>query len=187
MTTFDASTGQAANSVAIPDPLPPVEELPELGSMLDALQEQLEAREIDNTTTVEVPGMDLRLVCQIDFPYALYAKWQKAALPSNKRNGRKLNPLDLDQAMVAVFVLLGTCTGMEYRATSGEWLPMTTPAGQGLTPNSTEFLARFNQVDAKVFIRKLYGSDANLMRAADRVTSAAGWSDDAEDDDDPLV
>lgn len=193
MTTFDASTGhrpvpapeddQGALNAALGG-----EEMPDLGSMLDQLQDQLQSREIDNTVFVEVPGMDLRFVCQVDFPYSQYAKWQKAALPPNKRNARKMNPFDLDQAIVAVFVLLGTCIGMEYRAGSGEWLPMMSASGPALLPTSTDFLSRFNQVDAKSFVRKLFGGDAGVMRAADRVTRAAGWTDEsAEDEDDPLV
>lgn len=189
MTTFDASTttsGQLPVSsapTAAPDPVVPEDVMPELGTMLDALQTQLDERVIDNTTTVEVPGMPLRLVCVIDFPYNQFAQWQKAALPRKQRNGRKTNLFDLDRSLLSIFVLLGTCQGMEYRTRSGEWLPMNKPDGTPLRPDSTEFLARFNQVDPKSFLRKLFGGEAGVTRAGEAVTRAAGWTDDDVDDD----
>lgn len=194
MTTFDASTttsGQLPVSGSDPAsqangsaPATPVENaVPELGTMLDSLQNQLETREIDDTTTVEVPGMPLRLVCTIDFPYNKFAQWQKAALPRGQRNGRKTNMFDLDRCLLSIFVLLGTCQGMEYRTSSGEWLPMTKPDGSPLRPDSSEFLARFNQVDARSFLRTLFGGEAGVTRAGEAVTRAAGWTEDSVDDD----
>lgn len=197
MTTFDVSTGRANTGPVPASPVPaeldedgPMGQIPALDSMLDQLHEQLDAREIDNTVTVDVPGMGLRLVCQIDFPYNKYAAWQKASFPRNQRNGRKTNPLDMDRAALSTFVLLNTCVGMEYRTSGGDWLAMTKPDGSALRPDSTEFLARFNQVDARSFLRKLFGGDAGMMRAGEHVIEEAGWSEaqmvGGEDEDDPL-
>lgn len=192
MTMFDASTGtqpeQAPErSQAAPHQAPP-EEIPALGTILDTLQDQLDSREIDNTTTVDVPGMPLRLVCEIDFSYAKYAAWQKAALPRNQRNGRKMNPLDMDRAMLAQLVLSKTCVGMQYRNSAEEWITITKPNGAPLLPGDTEFLARFHQVDERVLLRKLFGGEAGVMRAGESVSRAAGWTDEDLDaaGDDPL-
>jgi hypothetical protein len=193
MGTFDGSTNTAPDAppreVAPQDqppqkwstPAPPEPEFDALAS----LQEQMRARdEIDTEIRVEIPGLGWRMVCDTDLPYPVFAKWQKASFPRSQRNGRKVNPLDMDRAVLATFVLLGTCVGMEYQEKgSGEWLPVLDVDDRPMTPNSKRMMDRFDQVDEKVFLRKLFGTDSALTRAGTKVMEAAGWNDEESDDD----
>jgi hypothetical protein len=155
---------------------------------LAALREQLDERTDENLCYVEIPKLDWRLVCDADFPYAQYAKWQKASFPAAQRNRRKgPNPLDMDQAVLSRLVLLGTCQGMEYRDSTGEWQPLMDSRNTPMTPDSAEIMSRFQEVDPGFFLRRLFGSDSAVMRAGEQVMRAAGWLEsDGEDVEDPI-
>jgi hypothetical protein len=189
MSTFDGSTGTRAPRS---DGLEPAADADMFADAVDtpydalaSLRDSMAQRdEEDPTTTVEIPGLGWRLVCSTDMPYPTYAKWQKASFPRAQRSGRKVNPLDMDQAVLSTFVLLGTCVGMEYRhRASGEWLPLMDSRGEPMLPNSREIMDMFNQVDEKAFIRKLFRNDANVTKAGTKVMEAAGWKE--SDDEDP--
>lgn len=157
---------------------------------LAALREQLEERaeQTENICYVDIPGLGWRLVCSLDFPYSQYARWQKASLPANQRNRtRGPNMLDLDQAMLSRFVLLGTCQGVEYRASTGEWVSVLDSNSNPIKPDSTEMMQRFGEVDPGVFLRKLFGGDAAVMRAGESVMRAAGWMEAEDADTDPTA
>lgn len=196
MSTFDGSTSATrgydtaaaprGDDVAWrPEPAQQGDSVPEPEfDALANLQEQMRDRdEVDTTITVDIPGLGWRLVCETDMPYPDYAKWQKTSFPRAQRNGRKVNPLDLDQSLLSTLVLLGTCVGMQYRERgTGEWVPMLDSHDQPMLPNSREIMDRFHQVDEKAFMRKLFGTDSHLTRAGTRVIEAAGWKDDDADD-----
>lgn len=180
-TTFDGSTGETglADPGAQDTPVAPF-------SALDALTEQLEHRddEAERVTDVEIPGLDWRLVCATDFPYADYKNWQKAALPRNQRNGRKTNPLDLDQAVLGTQILLHTCEGIEFRTSTGAWHPLLDGA-EPMTLKSVAFMRHLRQVDPAVAIRKLFGREAAIVAAGNKVGRASGWMSDDDAEVDP--
>ena len=157
---------------------------------LAALREQLEERseQTENTCYVDIPGLGWRLMCSLDFPYSQYARWQKASLPANQRNrSRGPNLLDLDQAMLSRYVLLGTCQGVEYRDSTGEWIAVLDGQGNAIKPDSPDMMARFGEVDPGVFLRRLFGGDAAVMRAGEVVMRAAGWMEADDPETDPTV
>jgi hypothetical protein len=180
--SYDTDPDEASGADPLRHLVPQPE--PEFDALAN-LQQQMQARdEIDTTIKIDIPGLGWRLVCETDLPYQSYARWQKISFPRAQRNGRKVNPLDLDRALLSTFVLLGTCVGMEYRERGdGDWVPMLDSRQQPMSPNSREMMDRFGQVDEKVFLRKLFKTDAALTRAGTKVTEAAGWTDDEADDD----
>lgn len=180
MTTFDGST------VATSERLDPINGLPagppepiEAFDPLESLREQLAERdeEEERTTPVLVPGIGWRLQCAIDFDYPTYKEWQKAALPRKQRNGRRVNMLDLDQAALAVTVLVSTCEAIQYRDAAGNWHTMTDPDDSATTLESSALLSRFQVMDPRLFARKLFGRDAPLVAAGMEVIQAAGWDE----------
>lgn len=192
MTTFDGSTGGGAHAAPgylgsggydndFPPPAAPP--IPEPAyDAFEALREQLAERDdaSERTTTVDIPGLGWRLVCAIDFTYGQYKEWQKAALPRNQRNGRKVNVLDMDQAALSYFVLLNTCEGIEYQRSNGEWDPLTEAGGQPATLQSGMLMTKMNVMDPRLLVKKLFGNDARLIRAGNEVIAAAGYIEDDE-------
>lgn len=194
MTVFDGSTGaHAAPSPYVgsggydndfpPPAAPPIPDPP--FDAFESLREQLAERddESERTTNVEIPGVGWRLICAIDFTYARYKEWQKAALPRNQRNGRKVNVLDMDQAALSYFVLLNTCEGVEYRRSDGEWEPLIDNGGQPATLQSNILMTKMNVMDPRVLVNKLFGLDSRLIRAGNEVITAAGYGDPEDDAD----
>jgi len=194
MTTLDGSSGGAHAAAPYVDsggydndfPPPDAPSIPEpVFDAFESLREQLDERdqEAERTVSVEIPGVGWRLVCAIDFTYAQYKEWQKAALPKNQRNGRKVNPLDMDQAMLGYFVLLNTCEGIEYQRSDGEWEPLTETGGQSATLQSGMLMTKMNVMDPRLLVKRLFGGDAKLIRAGSEVIVAAGYSDQEDDAD----
>jgi hypothetical protein len=187
MPTFDGSHPSGSHAGLLTDPS---ERDAAPFDALAALREQLEERaeQTERTCYVDIPGLGWRLVCSLDFPYSQYARWQKASLPVNQRNrSRGPNLLDLDQAMLSRFVLLGTCQGVEYRNSTDEWVSVADGQGNPIKPDGEEMMARFGEVDPGVFLRKLFGGDAAVMRAGEVVMRAAGWMEADDPDADPTV
>jgi hypothetical protein len=191
VTTFDASamTGPAITA----EPTATNGAAADTFDALAMLREQVQDRDQreDDFCLVEVPGIGWRLMCAIDFTYAQYAKWQKAAFPREQRNGRKTNPFDLNQTELAFSVLLNTCCELQYRrGESEEWQTLADDHGAPLLPTSDALLRKFNVVDPRSFLRKLYRREARLIEASQRVAAAAGMlegdflkNDDDGDDD----
>ena len=190
MTTFDASAMIGpADSVEPTPPPPTVNGAPaETFDALSMLREQVAERDDgeDDLCPIEVPGLGWRLMCDITFPYSKFAAWQTAALPKNQRNGRKVNMLKLDQTGLAFSVLLGTCVELQYERVpgSGDWETLVASDGTPLLPTSDALLRTFNVVDPRSFLRSIYGREARLVEASQRVAAKAGWLEDDEDDDD---
>lgn len=186
--TFDGTTGAAPPQGGdIPGP--------DLGGLdlLDMLREQTQAR--DDATEIElvpvpIPGLGWRLMCNPDFSYAEYRDWQKASLPQKMRTGRKQPTLlDLDQAMLALLVLTETCEAVEFRNGDGPWRRIQ-HNGEDLTVKHEEFLSKFNMIDPKSLVRKLFkvpnrAGDAELIKAGQIVIDKAGYGDQSGDDEDP--
>jgi hypothetical protein len=197
MTVFDGSTpgvtygmegSPAPAPVAAPAPAPVAAPAPEMFDALDALREQMDARdEEEQVAHVDVPGLGWRLVCDLDFQFAQFKDWQKMALPPSQRGGRKVNMLDMDQAILMLNVLLGTCRGLEYRTRDGkEWRALLSrDGGEPLTLVSPELLDTFNVMDGQTLIRKLFRSDAQLVKAGQQVVTEAGWNEDGDAGVDP--
>lgn len=161
--------------------------------LLDMLREQTQAR--DDAADIElepvpIPGLGWRLMCNPDFSYPKYQAWQKASLPQKMRNGRKQpNLLDLDQATLALLVLTETCEAVEYRNSDGPWRRIQ-HNGEDLTVKHGEFLSKFNMVDPKSLVRKLFktpnrAGDAELIKAGQIVIDKSGYGDEGGDDGDP--
>lgn len=187
MNVFDGSTsseppqGGLAYDAPVYDP-PATPASPEFDAF-EALRESMEDRDEETSVAVEVPGIDWRLVCRTGFEYREYRDWQKAALPRSQRNGRKVNPLDMDQALLAHLTLLNTCSTIEYRRGDGGWVPLTGPNGDTIALRDPAFLERMGAVDPRVMVRRLFGGDGHLIAAGQKVIVAAGYGgdDDAED------
>lgn len=185
-TVFDGSAVGAGTGPATDGPndlAPPYD-------ALAMLREQVEERDSEeqSTCSVEVPGLGWRLVCDITFPYAKYMEWQKLALPKNQRNGRRTNPLSLNQADLALSVLLNTCVEVQYQRTDpNEWETLCDSAGAPLLPGSDSLLRQFNVVDPRSFMRKLFGQgrEARLVEASQKVVAKAGWVEGDDGDEDP--
>lgn len=166
---------------------------PEGLDLLDMLRDQTQAR--DDGTDVEpalvpIPGLGWRMVCNPDFSYARYRDWQKASLPPKMRTGRKQpSLLDLDQALLALLVLTETCEAVEYRNGDGPWHRLR-HNGEDLTVKHEELLNKFNMIDPKSLVRKLFktpgrAGDADLIKAGQIVIDKAGYGDQSGDDEDP--
>lgn len=166
---------------------------PEGLDLLDMLREQTDAR--DDATDVElepvpIPGLGWRLMCNPDFSYAKYRDWQKASLPQKMRSGRKQpSLLDLDQALLALLTLTETCEAVEYRNGEGPWRRLQ-HNGEDLTVKHEELLSKFNMIDPKSLVRKLFktpgrAGDADLIKAGQIVIDKAGYGDQSGDDEDP--
>lgn len=154
---------------------------------LDALGAQIEERDAEEETTVdvEVPGLDIRLVCSTVVPYEEYQKWQITALPPKERKKRKINGLTMSQMVLACMVLVNTCDAIEHKV-GGEWKPMLGTDGEVYTLRSDELLRRFNVIDVNAFIKKLFGRDPRVLAASEKVIVASEWLED-EDDLDPTA
>lgn len=183
--TFDASTTVSSS-------VPPVAERGGL-DLLDMLREQTDTRDDATEVALEpvpIPGLGWRLMCNPDFSYTKYRDWQKASLPPKMRSGRRQpNLLDLDQSMLALLVLTETCEAVEYQNGNGEWHTLE-HNGEALTVKHDEFLSKFNMVDPKSLVRRLFktpgrASDAELIRAGQVVIDKAGYGDNSGDDEDP--
>jgi hypothetical protein len=199
MTMFDGSTGGAHAAAPAPYsgstgydndfPPPAAPPLPQpTFDAFEALREQVAERdeEFERTAAVEIPGLGWRLICAIDFTYVQYKEWQKAALPRNQRNGRKVNVLDMDQAALAYFVLFNTCEGIEYQQSSGAWETLMED-GRPATLQSGTLMTKMKVMDPRLLVNRLFGGDARLIRAGNEVITAAGYGeqDDAGDEVDP--
>lgn len=194
MTTFDGATStHETPPPAGPDAAgggPALE--PDVAfDAFEVLRDQLDERDENDedfadVTHVDIPGLGWRLVCSLDFPYERYQQWQKNALPKNQRNGRKTNPLDLNQATLSYLVLLNTCVGVEYRRNSG-WAPLTEPDGSPCTLQSPTLLNRMGVVDPRLLARKLFKGDGRLIAGGQKVITDAGYTgeSDAEAAEDP--
>lgn len=161
---------------------------------LDLLREAVQEREAapaPELVEVPIPGLGWRLKCDPDFSYAQYRDWQKAALPTKQRAGKRPpNALDMDRALTASLVLVNTCVGVEMQRRDGEWTTVVNSRGDAVSLRDREFLDRFNMVDPRSLLRKLFtlpgrSADAALIKAGDLVVTAAGYADDESEDEDP--
>lgn len=188
--TFDGSTAGGSHW----EPEQPAHAIPSSGlDMLEMLREQTDHRDQeadDELFPVPIPGLGWRLMCNTEFSYPQYRDWQKAALPPRMRSGRKTpNPMDLDQAQLGLLVLTETCEAVEFQKPDGSWAPLE-HNGEALTVKHSEFLSKWNMVDPKSLVRKLFtvpgrSTDAELIRAGQLVIEKAGYGDGGDDDSDP--
>lgn len=156
-------------------------------SALDAIGEQIAERDAEEETTIpiQVPGLNVRMICSTMVPYEEYQKWQLAALPAKERKSRRPKVVLTSQLVLSCMVLIGTCEAIEHQV-DGEWQPMKGTDGEVYTLESEELLRRFAVVDTNVFLRKLFGRDPRLLAAAEKVIIASEWLED-EDDLDPTA
>jgi hypothetical protein len=198
---FDGSTGSLdpVPSYSTPEP-PDSSSLDALESLREQLRDRDTERAQDRLVPVEVPGSTWRLLCATDFNYEAYATWQRDAIKSGQRaaartdgqrNRRRTRPeevaLLLDQVVLAIHVLLNTCEEVQFRNRAGDWVTVYDDRQEPVDLTTPAFLQKFDQVDPRVFIRKLFGGEPELIRASETVARAAGWLDDGDDASDPTV
>lgn len=193
--TFDGSTGTPYDPPAYPsegggaqhyaddDAVGPV-------SSLDLLIQSVQAQEAEEEELfgVEVPGLDVRLMCSLDFPYTDWQKWQTTAIPKERR--AKPKPTDIRQGLLCSLVLINTCRYVEFKRGAG-WEPIIGADGHPMPFAGDEMFSRFGVMDGVSLVRKLFKKDGHLLRAGMRVVNAAGYGDEAEEraaleGDDPL-
>jgi hypothetical protein len=203
MTEFDGSTatagqlpGDATTSPpesygqhAEPEQATPVSSL----DMLVKAVRERDAERDDAYVRVPIPGLDVRMVCRIDFPYSAWEQWQTLSIPKEKR--RKPEPMDMRQNVLMTLALNKTCEFLEFK-TGDTWAPITGADGKPMGYRSDEMMKQFNVMDEVSLLRALFGGkDGHILRAGRRVVAAAGYSDEAderealsedEDDSDPL-
>lgn len=186
MTTFDGSSAPAPARVH--DYQPVAEETAPVVSALDMLRAEVEQRDSQERELlpVEVPGLPVRLMCRTDFSAAEWESWQKLAIPAAKRKSRNLSPTDMQQHVLYSLVLVNTCEHLEYRS-GQDWQPITGKDQEPLNLASREMLDRFGQMDAASLVRKLFGRDAALLRAGQRVVNASGYGDEEDGGENPTV
>ena len=190
--TFDGTAGRTGDDVPEFWPQPEQDTEPVGLDALDMLREAVDEREAAPTPElvhVPIPGLGWRLMCDPDFPYPKFRDWQKVGLPTLQRTGKRPpNAIDQDRALTASLILVNTCTAVQMQRGDGEWITVTNSQGVPVTLKDEEFLRRFNMVDPRSLLRKLFttpgrSADAALMRAGDIVIKAAGYLDDDEDDE----
>jgi hypothetical protein len=191
--TFDATSGTGvADEQSWPEP--DTQREPAGLDALDLLREAVDHREAapaPEMVSVPIPGLGWRLMCDPDFTYARYRDWQKVGLPAPQRTGKRPpNALDMDRALTNSLVLVNTCAAVQMQRGDGEWVTVTNSRGEPVTLKDGEFLARFNMVDPRSLLRKLFtvpgrSPDAELIKAGDIVIKAAGYADADEDEDEP--
>lgn len=177
MTSFDGSTGEPAYPTTAPeekgdagvqDYSPPV-------SALDLLRTEVLEREAEDEELfpVEIPGLNVRLMCSLDFSATDWEKWQRLSIPKEKR--RRPVATDIQQGVLATLVLTHTCQHLEYRGPEGTWAPITGNDGEPLALDSDEMLRKFNQMTARAMVEKLFKRDAWLLNAGQSVVNASGY------------
>jgi hypothetical protein len=167
---------------------PPVEESTGTLSMLrGAVAQRVEAP----PETVEVPDIPLRLICSTDIESRQITSWQRKALPPQLRNASQVSPLAMDQANFNASVLINTCLRIEVKSVKdGAWRAITDEQGNVLTLADKAVWAELGALDSRSTVKKMFGRDADLMRAGQKVLNAAGWTENRllgldEDTEDP--
>lgn len=182
MTVFDGTGAPAADwkHEAFETPPPPV-------NALDLLRTRVkEAEDLQfDPTVIEVPGdVGIRLICTSDIEGNTLTRWQRGALPSNKRNSPKISPLMMDQTHYSTTVLIETCTEVQVRGGDGEWTTIVNSDGDVLTFKDKALLDVLGSVDPRAAVKKLFaGREASVARAAQEVLTGAGWGEDGDDED----
>jgi hypothetical protein len=182
--TFDGSTSRPEDLPKVGDYTSPDSYVLESGSLgdggtaLDSLFNAVKEQEAQAVELfpVEVPGLDVRLMCQIDFDGPTWEKWQKLAIPKEKR--KRPQPTDLQQVVLMSLVLTETCDHLEYKTAAGEWLPFYNSQGEAQGLADEEFLAKFNQMTSRAMLKKLFIRDAYILRAGTKVVNAAGYGEE---------
>ena len=195
MSTFDGSTGTVpghptGTPAYVPDGQPSAGEHetgatagdPPPVSSLDLLVKAVRERDAqrdDAHVRIPIPGLDVRMVCRIDFPYSAWEHWQTLSIPKEKR--RRPEPMDMRQNVLMTLALNKTCEFLEFR--SGDtWAPITGATGAPMEYAGDEMLKRFNVMDEVSLLRALFGGkDGHILRAGRKVVAAAGYSDEADE------
>lgn len=180
---FDGTGGTRYAEEGVPEEPVPVIEVDAL-TLLKSKVSESEDLEFE-PTTVEIPGnVGIRLICSSDIEGNTLTKWQKAALPPNKRNSPKISPLLLDQLIYNTTILIETCTAVQVRNAAGEWNTITDGGGDVLNFKDKALLDVLGVVDPRAAVKKLFrGREASVSRAAQDVLTGAGWGEDGDDGD----
>lgn len=188
--TFDGSSGHLPDGqfddtpAAVPGGDPAYQSEPKSsGSSLDMLFDALSQREreAEKLFPVEIPGLDVRIMCSLDIQYADWKDMQIKAIPREKR--KKPNPLDINQRTLCLLVLQHTAQHLEIRRQSnGEWMAITDDHGEVVPFGGDAMLRRFGQMDVASLVDKLFdGNDGHILRAGTRVINASGYGDEADE------
>ena len=193
MTTYDATGLDPRPIPAPPDhdrfgwneeatPAPP-ETTDTLDLLRQAVGEQVEIEPV----VIPVPGNPrLRLVCHTDITTAQITRWQKAAVPAHVRKTGKWSENDINPLHLSVAALTSTLLRIEVAdvRNPGEWLPVEdSREGRPLTFEDQAVLTMFGAIDTITALRKVFGREAVIVKAGQKVLKAAGWSQDGLGDD----
>lgn len=191
--TFDASTGGA--HAAGPDeptavPFTPAVADPPVSadSLLDRLRDRVAERDEAEPDEwfKEVPGVGIRLVCDLNIEADDFQRWLKSA-QNRGRSGRRravASATDLDQFGLSVRALTATCIRLDIRD-DDDWRPMTDGRGEVLTLESKELLRTFGVMDSASVLRKLFGRDARVIDAGQELLTESGYFGGDDDDENP--
>lgn len=191
--TFDGSSAgtPAPITTDTAPPPPPVEAEIRPESLLDQLRDRVDERDESEPAEWidEIPKVGIRLVCDPDIANEDFQRWTKSAMAGGVKAGRRRrgggNPMDMDQLRISVRALVSTNERVEMRQ-GKEWQPLTGRDGSPVTLESNDLLSAFGVMDSTLLLKKLYGRDARVIDAGQRLLAAAGYLDgDDLDDDDP--
>lgn len=183
--TFDGESGGVQVTGEQPDMVTLEPEPSGLGG-LDLLERAMsEAEETPDLYPVPLPKLDgIRLMVDIVIDGKDWGKWQILSLPAPQRkNPRKANPADMDQALLSRIVISKTAKHLEYRDSNGQWHPIVGRDGIPLGLDSDELLDRFKILSERELVNKLFSKrDAWIIRAGQNILAAAGYGDEADEE-----
>lgn len=128
---------------------------------------------------------NFELIFNTEIPYDRLRVWIKLSRPKNPKSTEE----DMDMRRFSLMVLVSKHVGIKYKG-----VRMTDDNGRDLKFDSPEMLRLTKQLEKVGVITWLFGqnNDGEIMRAASKITEAAGYGDldygDVEnEEDDPLA
>jgi len=190
MSNFDGTTGGAGQPMALAAPAEDFGGLDTLALLKQAAAEQVAVA--IKPLILTTPGGRIRLVYLPDIPEKNLRRWQRAALPVEKRKDPNPSPLDMSQIVLSTAVLVNTVIRIEVRDKNDSdlWHAVEDKStGEPLRLDSRVVLDLFGSIDTQDALRKMFGRESDQIRASGKVMTEAGWAGESgsvEDDaDDP--
>jgi len=196
-TSYDMSTptGVPADQARHYTPEPPnavVDTLPDTLDLLRERADEVAATEI-KATTVTNAADSIRLVCRGNIASREVQRWNRKALPPVARKSGTANGLDVDNKVLHSSVLIDTTERVEVKGRDGEWKIVQDQDHNVLTFADSALLSAFGVLDAVSALMKIFGRDADVIKAGMAVLTGAGWAEGAtgyegdDEDGDPTA
>lgn len=164
----DVNTGYGPDDTAVPD-MGNDDENINPGSLLAALRSEAQQKVMKEPVDVRVPARpNFIFTFDTNFDFSRLQHWRKQA---TRRQRGKAD--DFDLVKFGCIVLAATNTGMVYKGSVMEY-SLTSP----------ELWEMFGANSYFECIKKVWGTDADLIRAGNEVIEAAGYGDEEEEQDD---